>query len=256
MSAYPLVGLPTLAIPPGPKPPRFGINQSYVRALVAAGCAPVLIPLLDDDERLRAIYERLDGIVLPGGADVAPQEYGEEPIDNLNVVEAPRDRTELTLARWAFADDLPTLGICRGQQVINVALGGSLYQDLRHQGVTAVEHSDADGRARTALIHRVRLDPDSRLAQLIDETNIEVNSLHHQAVKTVAPQLKVTGTSEDGVIEALESDDRRFLIAVQWHPEEIDDLPWVRRLFAGFARAASSNGPPNGRRPGVSAPQV
>jgi putative glutamine amidotransferase len=239
LSAHPLVGLPTLAIPPGPKPPRFGINQSYVRALVAAGCAPVLIPLLDDDERLRAIYQRLDGIVFPGGADIAPQEYGEEPIGNLNVVEAARDRTELTLARWAVADDLPTLGICRGQQVLNVALGGSLYQDLRHQGVTSVDHSDADGRARTALMHRVRLEPDSRLAQLIDETNIEVNSLHHQAVKAVAPQLKVTGTSEDGVIEALESDGRRFLIAVQWHPEEIDDLPWVRRLFAGFAHAAA-----------------
>jgi putative glutamine amidotransferase len=239
LSAHPLVGLPTLAIPPGPKPPRFGINQSYVRALVAAGCAPVLIPLLDDDERLRAIYQRLDGIVFPGGADIAPQEYGEEPIGNLNVVEAARDRTELTLARWAVADDLPTLGICRGQQVLNVALGGSLYQDLRHQGVTSVDHSDADGRARTALMHRVRLEPDSRLAQLIDETNIEVNSLHHQAVKAVAPRLKVTGTSEDGVIEALESDDRRFLIAVQWHPEEIDDLPWVRRLFASFAHAAA-----------------
>ena len=239
MSTFPLIGLPTLAIPPGPKPPRFGINQSYVRALTAAGCAPVLIPLLDDDERLRAIYDRLDGIVFPGGADIAPQEYREEPIGDLNVVEAPRDRTELTLARWAFADDLPTLGICRGQQVLNVALGGTLWQDLRHQGVTPVEHSDADGRARTALMHRVRLDPDSRLAQLIDETTVEVNSLHHQAVKTVAPQLKVTGTSEDGVIESLESDDRRFLIAVQWHPEEIDDLAWVRRLFDGFVMAAS-----------------
>ena len=238
MTDHPLIGLPTLAIPPGPKPPRFGINQSYVRVLVAAGCAPVLIPILDDDDRLRAIYQHLDGIVFPGGADVAPGEYGEESIDNLNVVEAPRDRAELTLARWAFADDLPTLGICRGQQVLNVALGGSLYQDLRHQGVTQVEHSDADGRARTALIHRVRLDPNSRLAQLIDETSIEVNSLHHQAVKTVAPLLRATGTSEDGVIESLESDDRRFLIAVQWHPEEVDQLPWVRRLFSGFAQAA------------------
>ena len=240
MSGNPLVGLPTLAIPPGPKPPRFGINQSYVRALVAAGCAPVLIPILDDDERLRAIYERLDGIVFPGGADVAPEEYGEQPIDNLNVVEAPRDRTELTLARWAYQDDLPTLGICRGQQVLNVALGGTLYQDLRHQGVTKIEHSDADGRARTALTHRVRLDPASRLAQLIDETSVEVNSLHHQAIKTIAPRLRVTGTSEDGVIEALESDDRRFLIAVQWHPEEIDELPWVRRLFQSFAKAAQT----------------
>jgi len=240
LSRPPLIGLPTLAIPPGPKPARFGINQSYVRALNAAGCAPVLIPLLDDDERLRALYERLDGIVFPGGADIAPGEYHEEPIADLNVVEAPRDRTELTLARWAFADDLPTLGICRGQQVLNVALGGSLWQDLRYQGVTDVEHSDADGRVRSALIHRVRLDPDSRLAQLIDEIDIEVNSLHHQAVKTVAPQLRVTGQSDDGVIEALESRERRFMIAVQWHPEEIDDLGWVRRLFQGFAKAAQT----------------
>ena len=239
MKSFPLIGLPTLAIPPGPKPARFGINQSYVRALAAAGCAPVLIPILDDDDRLRAVYERLDGIVFPGGADVAPEEYGEAPIDNLNVVEPPRDRTELTLARWAFADDLPVLGICRGQQLLNVALGGSLYQDLRHQEVTTVEHSDADGRPRNAMIHRVRLDPASRLAQLIDETSIDVNSLHHQAVKAVAPPLKATGTSDDGVIESLESEERRFLIAVQWHPEEIDDLPWVQRLFAGFARAAS-----------------
>ena len=240
MSVYPLVGLPTLAIPPGLKPPRYGINQSYVRALTAAGCAPVLIPILDDDERLRAIYERLDGIVFPGGADIAPGEYHEEPIGDLNVVEAARDRTELTLARWAFADDLPTLGICRGQQVLNVALGGSLWQDLRDQGVTDVEHSDADGRARSALTHRVRLDPDSRLAQLIDETDIEVNSLHHQAVKTIAAELRITGKSDDGVIEALESPERRFVIAVQWHPEEIDELGWVRRLFQGFAKAAST----------------
>ena len=236
--ANPLVGLPTLAIPAGVKPARFGINQSYVRALTAAGCAPVPIPLIHDLDRLRAIYDRLDGIVFPGGADVAPAEYGEQPIDNLNVVEPERDRTELTLARWAFDDDLPTLGICRGQQLLNVALGGSLFQDLHHQGVTSVEHSDADGRARTALIHRVRLDPDSRLAQLIDETSIEVNSLHHQAVKSVASRLRATGKSDDGIIEALESDDRRFLIAVQWHPEEVDQLPWVQRLFSGFARAA------------------
>jgi putative glutamine amidotransferase len=237
--SLPVIGLPTLAIPPGPKPPRFGINQSYVRALVGAGCAPLLIPLLEDEDRLRAIYERLDGIVFPGGADVAPGEYGEEPVGNLNVVEVPRDRTELTLARWASEGDLPILGICRGQQLLNVALGGSLYQDLRAQGATSVEHSDADGRARTDLVHRVRLDPESRLAQLLDETVVEVNSLHHQAVKRLAGPLRISGRSDDGVIEAVESGAHRFLIAVQWHPEEIDDLPWVRRLFSAFAAAAS-----------------
>lgn len=237
MTFHPLIGLPTLAIPPGEKPARFGINQTYVRALEAAGCAPVLIPLLKDEDQLRSIYERLDGIVFAGGVDLAPGEYGEEPIDNLNVVEPERDRVELRLARWALERDLPTLGICRGQQLLNVALGGTLYQDLAHQGVTNLDHSDEDGRARSALIHGVKLDPGSRLAQLIDETSIEVNSLHHQAIKDVAPGLRVSGRADDGVIEAVESPDRRFLIAVQWHPEEIRDLPWVRRLFDGFTKA-------------------
>jgi putative glutamine amidotransferase len=155
------------------------------------------------------------------------------------IVQPDRDRTELRLARWAFDDDLPILGICRGQQLLNVALGGSLYQDLAVQDATAFDHSDKGERKRNELVHRVRLEEKSRLAQLIDETSIEVNSLHHQAIKSVAASLKVTGTSEDGIIESVESDERRFLIAVQWHPEEIDDLPWVQRLFAGFARAAS-----------------
>lgn len=235
----PVIGLPTLAIPRGEKPPRFGINQAYVAALVGAGCAPVLIPLLEDDSLLRAIFERLDGIVFPGGADVAPAEYGEEPLPGINVIESARDNTELRLARWAYEASLPTLGICRGQQLLNVALGGTLYQDLLTQGATGLDHSDGDGRARSALVHRVALEPDSRLAQLIDETTVEVNSLHHQAIKSVAPALTVTGRAEDGVIEAVEAGDARFLIAVQWHPEELTDLPWVSRLFKAFARAAA-----------------
>jgi len=220
------------------RPPRFGINQAYVRALEAAGAAPVLIPLLEDQERLRAIYARLDGIVFPGGEDVDPRAYHEEPIGQLNVIEPRRDRVEIALARWAAEDDLPTLGICRGQQLLNVALGGSLYQDLRHQGAEKVEHANKDGRTRDQIIHSVRLDPDSRLAQLIDETEVKVNSLHHQAVKDVAPRLRVTGTAEDGVIEALEAPDRRFLLTVQWHPEEITAVPWVQTLFRGFVEAA------------------
>ena len=237
---YPLIGLPTLAIP-GASPPRYGVNQAYVRALEAAGAAPVLIPPLDDGERVRAIYDRLDGMVLPGGSDVAPEEYREERIGELNKVDEQRDRLELELARWAIRDDLPTLGICRGQQVLNVALGGSLYQDLREQKATDLEHSHLHGKGRSGLIHAVRLDPESQLAQLIDETVIEVNSLHHQAVKEVAPTLRITGKSEDGVIEALEAPDHRFLISVQWHPEEITDLDWVQRLFSGFVKAASGS---------------
>lgn len=239
-ATVPLIGVPTLEIPRGDRPARFGINQSYVRALEAAGAAPVLIPLLEDPDRLRAIYGRLDGILFPGGADVDPAAYHEEPIGNLNLVEPRRDRVEIALARWAVQDDLPTLGICRGQQLLNVALGGSLYQDLRYQGVTSLEHAGKDGRARDALVHAVRLDQDSQLAQMLDETEVKVNSLHHQAVKDVAPLLRVIGRAEDGVIEALEARDRRFLITVQWHPEEIAAIPWVQALFRGFVQAASS----------------
>jgi len=241
-TSVPVIGLPTLEIPRGDRPARFGINQAYVRALEAAGAAPVLIPLLDDQERLRAIYARLDGIVFPGGEDLDPTAYHEHPIGQHNVVETRRDRVEIALARWAAEDDLPTLGICRGQQLLNVALGGSLYQDLRFQGVTTVEHSGKDGRTRDAIIHAVRLDPDSRLAQLIDETEVKVNSLHHQAVKDVAPGLRVSGRAEDGVIEAMEAPDRRFLLTVQWHPEEIPAVPWVQSLFRGFVRAAGNGG--------------
>lgn len=237
--APPVIGLPARSLTLRGEPPRFAINQAYVQALEAAGCVPIMIPLIQDEQRLRALYERLDGLVFPGGADVAPAEYGEQPIDNLNDVDAPRDRTELVLARWAASEDRPVLGICRGQQLLNVALGGTLYQDLLHQGVTTVHHADDDGRPRNAFIHTVRLDPGSHLAQLIDETTVDVNSLHHQAVKDVAPTLKVTGRAPDGVIEAMESADHRFLVTVQWHPEEIADLPWVQRLFRAFARAAA-----------------
>jgi putative glutamine amidotransferase len=238
-SRYPLIGLPTLPIPEADgTPPRYGVNRAYVHALEKAGAVPVLIPLMDDIERVQELYRRLDGIVLPGGTDVAPEEYKEKRIGGLNKVDRQRDRVELDLARWAARDDLPTLGICRGQQVLNVALGGSLYQDLMYQKATQLEHSHRHGKGRSGLVHHVRLDPDSRLAQLIDETYVEVNSLHHQAVKQVAPALRVTGKSDDGVIEALEAPDHRFLISVQWHPEEITDLDWVQRLFAGFVDAA------------------
>ncbi len=235
----PVIGLPTLEIASAEdKPVRLGINRAYVKALEAAGAAPLLIPLLDDAELLRAIYARLDGLVFPGGEDVAPREYGEEPIPKVNTVDPLRDRVELALARWSLRDDLPTLGICRGQQLLNVASGGTLYQDLRYQGATSVDHSRRDGRPRDELVHPVRLDPGSRLAQLIDATNLDVNSSHHQAIKDVAPLFRVTGRSPDGVIEAIESTDRRFLIAVQWHPEELH-LPWASRLFQSLVQAAT-----------------
>ena len=236
---FPVIGLPASELPSaGEKPARLGIERAYVKALEVAGAAPLLIPMLDDAERLRAIYALLDGLVFPGGEDIAPSAYGEEPIQGLNTIHPLRDRVELTLARWALDSDLATLGICRGQQLLNVAMGGTLFQDLCSQGATSFDHSRRDGRPGGALVHPVRLDPGSRLAQLIDETTLDVNSSHHQAVRDIAPTLRATAIAPDGVIEAVEAPDRRFVVAVQWHPERLMDLPWVPRLFRGLVEAA------------------
>jgi putative glutamine amidotransferase len=218
--------------------PKYAVNRAYIKALAAAGAAPVLIPPLEEAS-LRQVYARLDGLLLPGGEDVAPAHYGEEPLAGNLEVEEERDRLELTLARWSIQDDLPVLGICRGQQLLNVAMGGSLYQDLLLQKVTAVDHSGRDGRERSSPSHPVELDPDSRIAQLLDEVRFDVNSFHHQAVKEGARGLRISGRSPDGVIEAVESAGHRFLLAVQWHPEEMED-PASSRLFRGLVGAARS----------------
>ena len=190
----------------------------------AAGAEPVV--LASGTVRLGAI----DGLLLPGGWDVDPALYGEEPDAAVGPIDPELDRTELELFRQARSGGLPVLGICRGQQVINVALGGSLFQHI----------DDHDQRAlgRSHLAHRVAVDPASELAQAAGETTLEVNSLHHQAVRSLAPGLKATATGDDGTVEGIESDDG-LIVAVQCHPEELaGDLPWARSLFERFVSRA------------------
>jgi putative glutamine amidotransferase len=197
-----------------------------------------LIPLLEDEQLLRALYDRLDGLLLPGGADLDPVWYGEvaRPECGVEGVDPLRDRVELALTRWALADERPVLGICRGQQTLNVAAGGTLYQDVGHQVSGAWRHQYLGERSE--LVHPIAVAPDSRLARVFGATEFRVNSIHHQAVARLAPGLRDVAHAPDGVIEGLEHAAHPFALAVQFHPEELTpDHEPSSRLFAAFVAA-------------------
>jgi putative glutamine amidotransferase len=220
-------------------PGRHTLRQDYVRAVEAAGGLPLpLAPVAWPDPGL-ALLDRLDGLLLTGGADVDPALYGEEAHPRLRLVVRERDEFELALVREALARDLPVLGICRGLQVLNVAAGGTLIQDIPAQVGAAVDH-DPDVE-RWADAHEVEVQPGSRLREVLGQDMVPVNSFHHQGVKRVGEGLVVAATSpRDGIIEAVEMPSRRFVLAVQWHPEAL----WNRSrrfqpLFEAHVRASS-----------------
>lgn len=236
----PIVGVPGYrhTEPLEDYPPSFLLPQAYIRCLEAVGAAPVIVPLLRDEEALRTIYTALDGLMLAGGDDVDPALYGETPHPKLGDVDPERDRVELLLLRWALEDDLPVLGICRGIQVLNVAAGGTLYQDIRAQCPWAARHNYYRTRPRDYRAHEVRIERGSRLFHLMKTPRAAVNSTHHQAVRDVAPDLVVSARAEDGLIEGIEWPDRLFVVGVQWHPEALAHQdPVMRRLFGGFVDA-------------------
>ena len=204
------------------------LRMTYIRAIEAAGGLPVLVPPLADGDAVVALLERLDGLLLPGGGDVDPAEYG-EPMNGSQPPNPALDRLELLAARWAVEQDLPTLGICRGQQVLNVALGGSLIQHL-------------DGHApdgpRDQMHHEFRVAASSQLAKILATTDVQVNSHHHQAVKVLGKGLVGVAWAEDDTIEAVEAPGRTWLLAVQFHPEDlVDQHAASQRLFAAFVSA-------------------
>ncbi len=214
-----------------------------ITALERAGALPVMIPSNVSDSTLRSIYERLDGVLLPGGGDIDPVYFHEERHPETNEADRFRDNAEVQLVRWAVADDLPLFGICRGHQVINVAMGGTLIQDIpsQVQHETVIPHTLPDDQPRTYRGHSIQLlDADSRLAQIIGGFQVPVNSIHHQAIKDAAPGFVVTAQSEDGLIEAIEMPDKRFALSVQWHPEDLaGDDPHMQALFDAFVQACT-----------------
>jgi putative glutamine amidotransferase len=210
-----------------------GYYDPYLEAIESAGAEAVVIsplPTQPSPEDTERILTGIDGLMVPGGWDVAPEEYGGNRVTEMTQLDRALDQTEAALVRGAVGSGVPVLGICRGQQLINVALGGSLLQHI--------DGHDGHGQPRSLLAHVVAIDPDSELGRVAPQ-ELMVNSLHHQAVKDLAPGLRATAHSPDGIVEGLESADG-MVVAVQSHPEElITDEPWARALFAQFvARSA------------------
>lgn len=237
----PLIGITTHFLPleAGGRP----YHQSYGRNAIAverAGGLPLLIPSGLQLGNLRQIYERLDAVLIPGGGDINPERYANERHSTVYRVDDARDQSEIALVRWAVEDDRPLFGMCRGNQLINVALGGTLTQDIPSQTQSDIQH-DYDRKAipYSHLAHTIRIEPDSRLADIIGTDSITVNSLHHQSVQQLAPGLRITAYAPDGIIEALEIPGRQFALSVQWHPEDlIDDDVTMRALFEAFVDSA------------------
>jgi putative glutamine amidotransferase len=218
---------------------RSGVNANYVRSVLAAGGLPVIIvPDLSPDEAVE-LFGACDGLLLTGGEDLDPVHYGAAPHPKLGTVDARRDANELALVAEARARELPILGICRGIQLCNVALGGTLFQDLPSQRPGAIDHDPP--AQRDVRSHPVSVTPDSRLAGILGTTEFAENSFHHHAVDRLGKGLLATAVAPDGVIEGLESADaHEWLVAVQWHPEELAHEPHAAdlKLFAALIAAA------------------
>lgn len=217
---------------------RVRLNEAYVNAARAAGLVPVVVPPVDA-AALGPILDAVAGVILTGGEDVDPAAYRAEPSPKSHEPHQARDACELALTRAARDRGLPTLAICRGIQVVNVALGGTLIQDIPSHQPSAINHDQSEARADR--LHDVEISPGSRLAAAIGATRISVNSSHHQAVDRAADGLCVSARSPDGIIEGVEWDgDDWWMLGVQWHPEELvsDAKDWDRGLFQAFAKKA------------------
>ncbi|HVX41240.1 MAG TPA: gamma-glutamyl-gamma-aminobutyrate hydrolase family protein [Gemmatimonadaceae bacterium] len=221
--------------------PRVRLNEAYTNALAAAGLIPLVLPPMARPDFLLPVLERVQGLVLTGGEDLDPATFGQAPHPATGAPHAARDATEIALAREARTRRIPTLAICRGAQVMNVALGGTLVQDIPSQHPSDVSHDQSE--RRTERVHRTDVAHDSLLARTVGATRLSTNSSHHQSVDRVAEGLRVVARAEDGIIEAIEPADASWwMLAVQWHPEELTATAedWDRRLFAEFARVVAA----------------
>jgi putative glutamine amidotransferase len=246
--SFPLIGVTTSRVTNRKGFPNLMLMEAYSQAVSQAGAAPVMIPLGVPTETLQAILARLDGVLFTGGGDVRPQVYGSQDHPKVSWIDDDRDRIELDLFRLLLAAGKPFLGICRGIQLINVALGGTLYEDILDQRPGALKH-DRSRNARNYLAHAVELTETSRLSCILGDNQVKVNSLHHQGIRELAPGLIVSAYAPDGLIEAFEMSDYSFGMAVQWHPEWLQEHPPMRNLFQAFAQAATgqhSAGPAHG----------
>lgn len=220
---------------------RTGLNAAYVHSVSVAGGVPLMLSQLMGPSSAARALDGIDGLVLTGGEDLDPAWYEAERSPHTNPPDRERDLFELALFAAARQRELPVLGICRGIQLINVALGGTLYQDLATERPSPVDHNRSGARADRS--HAIRLAPGSIAAHALGATSLRVNSFHHQAVRDLSPKLVATGWSEDGLVEAVESTGGQpWLLAVQWHPEEMYAEAGApdRGLFAALVERAAN----------------
>jgi putative glutamine amidotransferase len=237
--ARPLIGV-TTSITVGKAPERAYVNSAYLAAVQDAGGVPVPLPPQLDDHALSEIAGRLDGLLLTGGGDIDPALFGESPHETLYEVAPIRDRLEMALVHRFMERRRPILAVCRGIQLLNVALGGSLYQDVGSDPGTQIRHQQNEPRSQPT--HQVKVMPGSFLARVLGSEALEVNSMHHQAVKGLGRGLVAVAFAPDGIVEGVELSDPdpdHFVLGVQWHPEELFELDAAaRRLFRAFADAS------------------
>jgi len=225
---------------------RTFLNEPYIVAVQETGGLPLIVTPAHAASSLRGLYELFDGLILTGGEDVAPARYGEAVLYPSVETLPERDAMEFQLLEWALADRLPVLAICRGIQVLNVALGGSLYQDLPTDRPDHLGHDQTKAEPvvpRPEPHHAVAIAAGSFLADLVGEPQLDVNSLHHQGIKRLAPGLVAVAHAPDGLVEGVETAETArggFVVGVQWHPEERTRAgdPASRRLFEGLVAAA------------------
>ena len=226
---------------PAELPPSWVMNERYGLAVAAAGAVPVLIPLLDDGDTLRAVFDRVDGILVPGGVDIDPEAYGAAAEPVLGRIDPARDATEIRLTRWALDEGKPLLGLCRGLQILAVACGGTLWQDIAADRPDSVKHDflPNQGWPREHLAHQVAVRPGSRLHRVLASETVAVNSMHHQGVRQLGDGLAATALAPDGLVEGVEYEGDSYAVGVQWHPEVFaPGAPSVGRLFEDFVAAA------------------
>jgi putative glutamine amidotransferase len=223
----------------GGREPTYFLRARYVRAIEEVGGIPLILPLVADRAARMRLLRDIDGLLLTGsGPDLPPALYGERQRYTFRVMSERRSTFELDMVRLARKADLPLLGICGGMQTMNVACGGSLFQDISSQFANSLQHRQPT--PATALSHTVTITPGSLLRRVMRTVTLRVNSSHHQSVKAVASSLVASAVSPDGIIEAIESPTHRFFLGIQWHPEFLFDRYRLhRRLFEAFLRAAS-----------------
>lgn len=233
----PLIGITTRNGQDSDGHPIIAVQHTYVKAVTSAGGVAVLIPSILPEDDLAQLYSQLNGILFTGGGDVSLDYFAGSPHPRIDGVDDARDATEISLMRASVNDGKPLLGICRGAQVMNVALGGTLYTHIIDQHKGAIDH-DYPGNLRRTIVHPVNVDETSRAAEIFGETLLNVNSLHHQGLKDIAPILRVVGHAPDGLVEVVEISEHPYAVAVQWHPEWLTDQIPMQRLFKSFVDAA------------------